>query len=82
MRAAAAYQRDAERRGHETAHQYAKNPASWLTGECWADEPAKPTATTIDADGNPVTPPPNRPQRAASPSWMDVAMAGLNRGQP
>jgi hypothetical protein len=83
MRAAAAYQRDAERRGHETAHQFAKNPSSWLNAECWADEPAKPIGgDMLDGDGNPITPPPNQSQRASSPSWMDVAMGGLNRGQP
>jgi hypothetical protein len=39
MRAAEAYQLDAQRRGPETAHQFAKNPATWLNGGCWDDDP-------------------------------------------
>jgi hypothetical protein len=40
MRAAAAYQIDAQRRGAETAYEYVAYPASWLNKERWEDEPA------------------------------------------
>ena len=53
MRAAEAYQLDAQRRGPETAHQFAKNPATWLNAECWDDEPAKPIATTYSQPESP-----------------------------
>jgi hypothetical protein len=71
----------AERSGQD--QKFTKYPATWLSKKCWLDEPTTPpiTGTTmIDASGNPVDyrPPPDR-QRATSPSWMDVAMAGLNR---
>jgi hypothetical protein len=72
--------RYAAERGREDP-RYTKHPATWLNGGCWNDEPAKPIGNTIDVDGNPVRPPPDRQQRAASPTWMDIAMAGLDRGR-
>jgi hypothetical protein len=62
--------------------RYIAHPSTWLSQGRWNDEPAKKVGTTIDTDGNPVMPPPDRPQRAASRGWMEVAMDGLNRGRP
>lgn len=68
----------AERSGQDP--RFTKHPASWLNAGCWADEPTKPIGVTLDGDGNPVMQQPSPPP--SSRSWMKIAMAGFDRGQP
>lgn len=65
----------AERSGQDP--KFTKHPSTWLNGGCWADDPARPTGDAIDQHGYPVT---SRPDR--QPSWMDIALGGLKRGEP
>jgi DNA-binding MarR family transcriptional regulator len=68
----------AERSGQDP--KYTKHPATWLNAGCWADELSTPIGNTIDPDGNPVRPPPNR-QSNSSNSWLAAGMAGMRRPQ-
>jgi len=72
LRAAAAYQLDVRRRGQETAYQFAKNPATWLNAECWADEPA-PTGGAYSA-------PPGRPDHIAVAGQLAIQAMAKKEG--
>lgn len=52
----------AERSGQDP--KFTKHPSTWLNGACWADEPVRAITSTIDGAGNPIRPPPDRPQPA------------------
>jgi hypothetical protein len=82
MRANAQFDEDVRCKGLAEAERFTKHPATWLTGGCWADEPATPTGDTIDGNGNQISrpPPPDRAPRRTSLSGMDIAMAGY-RGE-
>ena len=69
----------AEREGQDP--KYTKHAATWLHGECWADEPVKPIADTIDAAGNPYRPPPSGSSRRAPASWDEIGWVGFNGGR-
>ena len=63
MRAAADFDQRANLKGRADAHQYTKNPATWLNGQCWLDEHVKP------ADAQQV-----RPTSPAGNNHINTAM--------
>jgi hypothetical protein len=49
MRAAAEFDQHVRREGHENAHRFTKNAATWLNKECWTDESPPPGGATNGA---------------------------------
>ena len=47
MRVAADFEREAARRGRDTAYQYVPHPANWLKGGGWEDEPPIPAGNSM-----------------------------------
>jgi hypothetical protein len=56
MRAVADFDSRVKSRGYAEAHQFTRNPATWLNGQCWLDDPMEPIGSATYSAAAPGQP--------------------------